>query len=55
LAPKKKEQRGNLKLYGLLLDQGVVLRGEDKKGKELNTLVSSFALGYQGQSIFINS
>jgi hypothetical protein len=55
IGTKKKERRGNSKLYGLLLDQGVVLRGEDKKGKELNTLVSSFALGYQGQSILINS
>jgi hypothetical protein len=35
---KKKEQRGNSKLYGLLLDRGVVLRGEHKKGQGVKYL-----------------
>jgi NAD(P)H-hydrate repair Nnr-like enzyme with NAD(P)H-hydrate dehydratase domain len=44
---QKKKNKEEIRSYmGFLLDRGVVLRGEDKKGKKLNTLVSSFALGY---------
>lgn len=47
IGTQKKKNKEEIRSYmGFLLDRGVVLRGEDKKGKKLNTLVSSFALGY---------